>query len=344
MKTSSPNTVRKTRSFLFLFAGLSLVFACQRVSKEDENTVIYHAETREKSWDGWGLSGPPSEPEENGGREQMTLHESDGHSPRVFSGRVVGRENFDGLEVGLVSLVGVHWVNPEAYQWTPVAPDGTFSLTDANYQDAGKALVVRGPDTPWTFFRFNFDPRQSATDIQIRPEVGKKVTLTISGENMRPQPDLGFEVFPATTQRGDDGQPLRRQRLGQFKSGKKRQVDCVLPLHPVSILIGGKGFSRFYQTIDPREADHFHFVLQRGATMKVVLRNQDGTPRPGVRIRWVNPAAPLSISGGVTNEKGIMVRDGLAPGTFQVNAPGFPPQEVELRAGQETGLNLIAEE
>ncbi len=91
--------------------------------------------------------------------EQFSLVQNS-KAPRTFSGKVVIDGPLTGVEVGLVSLVGVHWVNPDAYQWQAVNPDGTFSLTDAHYPTAPKALVVRGPPDAVDFFALQLRPQR----------------------------------------------------------------------------------------------------------------------------------------------------------------------------------------
>lgn len=46
----------------------------------------------------------------------------------------------EGVEVGLVTQVGIPWTLKDAYQWEKVAPDGSFSITDARYIHGDTAL------------------------------------------------------------------------------------------------------------------------------------------------------------------------------------------------------------
>src|SRR5688572_23813812 len=83
----------------------------------EESTLVYRAKAPTQNWNGWGLSSPPASSDSSDALagplapERFNLVESAGSKPRIFSGQVEGLQSFEGVEVGLVSLVGVHWVN-----------------------------------------------------------------------------------------------------------------------------------------------------------------------------------------------------------------------------------------
>jgi hypothetical protein len=264
-------------------------------------------------------------------------------SPRTFAGRVVVDGPLAGVEVGLVSLVGIHWVNPDTYQWQAVNADGTFSLTDERFLDAPKALVVRGPHTPWTFLRYNFAPDESATGIVLRASPARAIELSASGEDGRDLTGSSFELFPAHAQFDDDGHILRRQRLGEFESGTGTEVQVAAPAGEVAVFAHRDGYASYYQVIDTRQADHFRFVLQAPGRMRIRVLDAAGNPQPGVRVDWINPAAPLSLSGTSTDADGTIVQGNLSPGIFLVKTKGFGSQQVKIEENQLSDVIFRAE-
>ncbi|MGB8353725.1 MAG: carboxypeptidase-like regulatory domain-containing protein [Chthoniobacteraceae bacterium] len=297
--------------------------------------IIYRAATPDKMWDGWGYSSPANPDQEKEAvpvPEQFDKIQNEGKEPRTFSGKVVG----------LVSLVGTHWVNKEAYQWQPVAADGSFSMVDARYLDAGKALVLRGPDTAWSFLRYDFAPGESGSNIALKPVPSKKVRLTAGIADREELAKMQWEVFPAHTQYNDKGLALRRERLGKFDAADKSYVEAMLPLGEVALYITNTDCAAHYQIIDTRKGDHFHFVLKPAGHLKITALDGDGKPKVGVHASWINPAAPLSISQRDTGKDGAFVADGLVPGTFHVTIadPGWGTRTVEIKEGSTTEIHL----
>jgi beta-lactamase regulating signal transducer with metallopeptidase domain len=307
----------------------------------EARTMVIEAKVADQPWNGWGFSPPADESATVSGVEEFSLA-PDAPVPRTFSGRVVADGSLAGVEVGLVSLVGVHWVNPAAYQWQAVRPDGTFSITDERYLDAPKALTVRGPNLPWTFLRYNFSSRQSATGIVLRAAPARTIQLSASGPDGRDLTGSSFELFPAHAEYDDQGRVLRRQRLGEFESGAATSARVVAPEGEVAVFAHCAGYASYYQVIDTRHAEQFRFVLQAAGGMRISVVDQDGRPERGVSVRWVNPAAPLSISGSATDDSGRLRQGGLTPGNFVLNVTGFAPREVTISANQETEINFRA--
>ena len=307
---------------------------------DKDNTLVYRAETPDKTWDGWGSAAPP---DTTPGTKPEVIPEvfhivENAPSPRTFSGKVVVDGPLDGVEVGIVSLVGIHWNLPDAYQWEPVGPDGTFSILDKNYPNAAKALVVRGPNTTWTFLRYNFTPQQAGTDIVLKAGPSRKIRLTASGSDMVNLTQVGYEPFTAHTAYDDLGHDLRRQRFDYDKSGDQDHFDLELPIGEIAIFVHRAGYADFYQIVDTTKASHIHFVLRKAGRMKITVLDADGKPKEGVALGWMNPAAPLSIWQTKTGPTGIVFPDHLVPGTFSLNVQGFPGRKVEVKEGQVTEL------
>jgi len=184
---------------------------------EKDNSLIYRADTPKGVWNGWGFASPPSPnsvKEPAPAPEQFDIFQNEAGEPRTFSGKIVGVESMQGVEIGLISMVGIYWNVKDAYQWEPVAADGSFSITDARYNNAGKILVMRGPNTAWTFLRYNFKPEESGRNIVLHAAPSKKVRLTASGEDMKNLTKVWVEGFDAQTQYDDKGNGLRRQHHG----------------------------------------------------------------------------------------------------------------------------------
>lgn len=324
----------KTVRILILLAGFPLI-------SRGETTVVVHASTPQTAWSGWGYSGPAA-PASAPAIPQAPAKFKLVENSRTFSGTVTGLKSPEGVEIGIVSLVGVHWVNPKCYQWQPVNADGTFSITSNAFPEAGKALVVRGPEIPWTFLAQDFAPNQGARDVVIPVPAARKVRISVGSSEQDQRTSANFEFFPANREFGNDGKPLRRQRLDQVRLKDQSSAEVWLPRAPVAVLVGSKGLASAYQVIDPREGDHFHFVLQAGGTLKVTTQDAEGNPVPNVRIDWINPAAPLSLSNGRTNEAGVLERDSLTPGPFALRAEGFAPGKATVESGRTTEVVLQA--
>jgi len=315
--------------------------AADTTSGDKDKTLVYRAETPNQVWNGWGAVAPPDPNPQKAAApvpEQFAVVETMGKVPRVFTGTVVVDGPKDGVEVGLISLVGIHWNLPDAYQWEPVGPDGKFSITDKFHLDAPKALAVRGPNTTWTFLRYNFGSGQSGEDIVLKAGPSKKIRLTASGSDMVDLDKVGYEPFHAKTQFDDDNKPLRRQRFDYLKSGDAKFEDVMLPVGEIAIFVHRTGYADFYQIVDTTKADHIHFVLRKAGRMKITVLDASGKPENGVRIMWVNPAAPLSLWETKTGETGIVFPDHLVPGTFELNVSGFPSNKVEVKEDQVTEI------
>lgn len=326
-------------------AGFAAETAQAPVSTGTGNTIVYRAAIPDKMWNGWGYSSPakPDAKKEPAPEpEQFDKIQNAGKEPRTFSGKVTGLDPLKGAEVGLVSLVGTHWVDKSTYQWQPVGADGSFSMVDLHYQAAGKALVLRGPDTAWSFLRYDFAPGESGSNIVLKPVPSKKVRLTGGIADQEELTKMQWEVFPAHTQYDDNGRALRRQRLGRFDAADNKSVEAVLPLGEVALYITNPGCAAHYQIIDTRKADHFHFVLKPAGHLKVTAVDAEGKPKGGVHVSWINPAAPLSISQRDTAKDGVFVADGLVPGTFHVTiaGSGWGTRTVDIQEGSTTEIHL----
>jgi hypothetical protein len=328
------------KRILLAFLLLAGVVATARAAdtSTDGQTVVYRAAISHKEWPGWKFNPDPKATP----REPQHFHiiNSDGTSARTFAGKIAGLASMDGVEVGLVSLIGIPWTNEDNYQWEKVAPDGTFSITDARHLDADKAIAVRGPQTAWTFLPFNFNGKHSSRDLVLNAALGRTVTVTASGPDMKDLDHVWIELFDAYSQVDDHGNELNREWLGSYESEDQKTLSAVLPPGEVALFVHHDGYAGFYQIVDPRKADHFHFVLMPGGGLEVETLDRDGKPKSGVSGNWRNSAAPLSYWEVHTNEKGDFLGKNLTPGTFQINVQGFAPCSAEVRPNSLTKVVL----
>src|SRR5436190_13682291 len=113
------------------FMMMMLLIAASWSAAEDQTkTWEIQAVVRREPWKGWG-GGEPL-PEKLKGEQQpekfTPMGTAKGEKPK-FSGKVEGVEPASSAEVGVVYLIGVHWLKNENYQWSRVKADGTFEIT-----------------------------------------------------------------------------------------------------------------------------------------------------------------------------------------------------------------------
>jgi len=305
-----------------------------------DDALVYKAATPDVMWNGWGYSSPldpAADPKPAAAREQFDIVPTDPAVPRTFSGKVVGPESMKGVEVGIVSLEGIHWNKPDAYQWSPVGEDGTFSVPDMRYPDASKAIAVRGPGIGWTFLRRDFGRGEGAENIVLKPAPAKKVRLTASGEDMTNLEKVQYEAWPAVAERDDAGHALRRQRLGPCYASEGKSLELMLPVGRVALFVHCKGWASFYQVVDTSKGDHIHFVLQRGGQIRINAMDAQGAPKVKEHVTWINYAAPLSLM-GVDIKDGTLLSGALVPGKFQIDMAGTQLKGVEVMEGYVTEI------
>lgn len=294
--------------------------------------VTYRADESPNQAFGWN-NHRPSDPVPHATTDQFEIVKRDGRKPRTFSGKVVVQGSLDGVDVGLISLVGIYWINSNAYQWQPVAADGSFSITDARYLDADKALVVRGPNTPWTFLRHNFSSTDGAKNIVLKADPPEHVRLTASGVDGKTLTQFRCEVFPYA-QYDEHDKELARQRSGMFDSNGKDFIDLVLPPDNIALFCGANGYARFYQVVDARKVHAVHLVLVKAGRLKITVLDENGKPKSGVHASWQSDEAPLSLDFHATDSNGMIFAEDQTPATFVVSIDHFPDQRVEIKPDQ----------
>jgi len=329
-----------TALLALVLTGLTLSYAADSASDGKGKTITYRAAAPNQLFDNSGNATPSNVHPEKipAAFEQYEIVEGVGGAARTFSGKVVVDGPMDGVEVGLVSLVNIHWNVPDAYQWQPVAADGSFSITDKNHLDASKAISVRGPNTAWTFLHYNFTSQQGAKDIVLTAVPSKKIHLTASAADMVDLDKVAFEPFDATNPTDADGRGLYLQQYGYLKTGDQKYLDVMLPVGEIAIYVHRGGFADYYQVVDTTKADHIHFILRKAGRMKITVLDAEGKPKNAVPVSWNNPAAYLSFWEVKTNASGVNYADHLVPGTFVLNVAGFDKNEVEVKEDMVTEI------
>jgi hypothetical protein len=250
-------------------------------------------------------------------KEEFHRYKTPEGEEATFKGRVEGLKKIEGAEVGIVTMRGVQWTNMQNYQWEPVKPDGTFSITSARFPDQKRVLAVRpSKSEAATFLRTQFDADESADGVVLRVKPTKPVTIRVKNTK---GVAVAFQVeqYDGYTVQDDDGNNLEMQRLDvpRFGNGK---LTLALPEEPVALYIGGKGIAPYYKVIDPRQADEFEFKLLSSAIIKGTVTH-GGKPVQGAVLFLINDAAPLSAAYRRTDKDGHYVWPNGVPGTYRVS-------------------------
>jgi RNA polymerase sigma factor (sigma-70 family) len=255
----------------------------------------------------------------------------------TFSGRVEGLNQTEGAEVGIVTMRGVQWTSSRNFQWEPIKPDGTFSITANTFPTERRALQVRAIGQATTFLRAEFEADESASDIVVRMKPSKTVTLKLRDTKDSPVPTFNLEQFNAFDLQDDQGRPLELQRFA-IKQGQAGKVDVVLPLEPVGVLMSGTGVAPYYQIIDPREADAFEIKMMSAARVKGIV-TKNGEPVENFAVYLVNDAAPMSAIYRKTNKDGGYTLTNGVPGTYRLRAKN-KHATVEVGEGETKEVNF----
>ncbi|CAN5574833.1 hypothetical protein BH10PLA1_BH10PLA1_11980 [soil metagenome] len=280
--------------------------------------VITAVESTER-WNGWakdsrsrpGWANTPPEP------GTVTIVPGEAKQPRTFSGRVEGLASVKGAEVGVVSLAYIYWIRQkETFHWSPVADDGTFSVTEDKLLDENKSIVLRAPERPMTIFSYIFKAPEGGKDIVLKADPGKavRVTAEIAGQKLD---SFGVELFALNSAWIHENNPAgyhwsSRQWTSDKSDGS---LTVYLPLRPIGAYVNGKGAAAEWQTLDAREADHFHFVLLPAAQLKLTVLN-DGVPVAKDNVQAGNENAAFSLRSGKTDDAGRWEVGGMAAGTW----------------------------
>jgi hypothetical protein len=225
---------------------------------------------------------------------------------------VEGLESLKGAEIGVVSLSYIYWVRQkETFHWSPVAEDGTFSITEDKFLDENKSVVVRASGRPLTIFK----APEGAKDIVLKAEPGKAVRVTVEVEGKKVD-SFGVELFAL-----DNGWIHENNPAGYHWSSRQwtpeksdGSLTVCFPLRSIAVYVNGQGGAE-YQILDAREADHFHFVLLPAGQLKLTVVNK-GEPVPKAEVQTGNENAAFSLRSGKTDDIGQWQVGGMAAGRW----------------------------
>jgi hypothetical protein len=258
----------------------------------------------------------------------------------TFSGKLICVNPADGAELGIVSMVGVHWLRNENYEWTGLGADGSFKVTAERNPMAKHAIAVKATGHPWTFLRAEFAPNESAKDIELVVPEPKTVRITAESSDGQPVPWFKIEIFNAFKMIDDHSKELGRQRYGYVMA---RGGELITDLaEPVGILISGGGVAPAYEILDPAEADEFHFIMLRESMLTGTV-TRAGKPVAGERIVIVNEAAPLSATAKKTDNAGRFTATNRTPGETTIYVGLGAPETkkfVTLAEGEQTDVKI----
>jgi hypothetical protein len=214
-----------------------------------------------------------------------------------------------------------------------VRDDGTFDLSLQHPIPEPTTLCVRAPEHPWTFAPWDFPPDASARDVVLRPDPGKRVSISAA---LRDKPAKGWmtvEAFDGYQRHDETGQPLQSQYYGGHQSDNGTAT-ILLPLRPMALRIRAEGSASGFVLIDPRQTDRLMVTLPREA--KLVARIVNGPRIVGAKtVALFNPCQRLSWNALDTGTDGRIELEGLMPGDWHCVVDGHE-FIVNLREGHTT--------
>jgi len=329
-------TLGTIRILLIGLGSIALVFPLRAADEEKTETI--HAVIRHDEWKGWGNGEQaPANLKQVQTLEKFTRYATpEGENP-AFSGKVEGLDQMQGVEVGLVVLQGVQWLKADNYQWARVSSDGTFQLKAKKPPTSKTTLVLKAPKHPWTFLRAEFEPTESGSEILLRMPGSKRILITMEDSKGDAVNSFKAEIFNAYIMTDDAGNELRAQRY-DAPGTSDGELYLELALEPRGLLISGKGIAPYYQVIDPRKADHFHFQMLAPAHLTGVV-TRGGKPAADEEIHIYNGAAPLSASRRKTDKAGHFDIPDRVPGTHQIIFGSGDRQSKEMSVELKEGEN-----
>jgi len=311
--------MRLIQSLACLAICLLVSHAVAQSTQPAEVTKTITAEESFERWNGWAKDsrsrpGWGNVPPEAG---TVTIVPGEAKQPRTFSGRVEGLADLKGAEVAVVSLAYIYWIRQkETFHWSPVAADGTFSITEDKLLDENKSIMLRAPGQPITIFSYIFKAPEGGKDIVLKAEPGKavRVTVDLAGEKTN---RFGVELFALNKAWIHENNPAGYHWNSRQWTPEKSDGSLIvyMPLRPIGAYINAQGAAAEWQILDAREADHFHFVLlPAGRFILTVMK--DGAPLAKADIQTGNENAAFSLRSGKTNDKGQWEVGGMAAGRW----------------------------
>ena len=342
--------MRPTLAFLTILISMPLAAtaasaatAAAPPSTASQNKVQdIQVQVRTERWSGWGPGA--LEPVDATTRplppEKFERFETPADQPATFSGKVIGIPPGKTAQVTVVTNFGTQWINPKNYKSVKTAPDGSFNITVANdpaKPDATKSLCVNLDGRVSQFLRAEFVPNESAKNIEFQLAPVKTIVLSMEDSTGKSVRSFRVEAFNAYIMKDDAGQPLNIQRLTAGSTGAGAII-FEAPPEPIAVLLSSNGLAPYYEIIDPRQADEFHFKMIPAARIRGVV-TRDGQPLAGQQIYMVNRAAPLSATIRKTDPQGRFDFPGRVPGQQDIRVGDYQTT-VEVTPGETADLTL----
>jgi hypothetical protein len=317
---------------------LSSVASAAAPAAGERKTQTIPCEIRTEPWKGWGDGEPaPAGQSVAPQPEKFERFATPAGATPTFSGKVIGIPPGKTARVSVVANVGTQWINPANYKGAKVAPDGTFVIVADHKPDANKSIMASIDGRLATFLRAEFEPNDSASAIELRLPEARTIVITMEDPKGRAMPGFRYEIFNPYVRQDDAGRTLRAQRLAAgTASGGALVIDA--PLEPFAVLLSANGVAPYYQVLDPREADEFHFkMIPPGRVRGLVTR--DGKPVPGQEMYMVNRAAPLSVTLRKTDANGRFDFGGRVPGQQEIRIGAFATS-VQVQPGETADVDI----
>ena len=309
------------------------------VRAAERKTKTIQAQIRTENWNWYGdgkqiAASLPSPPQP----EKFERFKTPPDQPPTFTGTVLGIPPGKRAHVTVVANVGTQWIDVKNYKAANVAADGTFTITADHVPTAIKSLAVNVDGGISHFLPAEFAPRQSAKNIELRIPETRTIVLSMDdpqGKNVR---NFRVEVFTAFSMQDDAGRDLRMQRLFAGASAGGAIVFDVPAAEPIGVLLSAPGLAPYYEIIDPRDADEFHFKMLPASRIKGIV-TRDGQPVAGEQILLFNRTAPLSETARKTDAQGRFDFPGRVPGQQHIHVAGYQTT-LEVQPGETTVLTL----
>jgi hypothetical protein len=340
--------MRPTLAFLAILISLPLAAtaapaaAAPPSTSSQRKTQDIQVQVRTERWSGWG----PGALEPDGATtrplppEKFERFETPAGQSPTFSGKVIGIPAGKTAQVTVVTNHGTQWIDPKNYKSVKTAPDGSFTVTaplDPAKADATKSLCVNLDGRVSQFLRAEFTPTESARNIEFQLAPVKTVVLSMEDSTGKSVRSFRVEAFNAYIMKDDAGQALNIQRLTSGSTGGGAIVFDAPP-EPIAVLLSSNGLAPYYQIIDPRQADEFHFKMIPAARIRGTV-TRDGQPVPGQQIYMVNRAAPLSATIRKTDPQGRFDFPGRVPGQQDIRVGAYQTT-LELTPGETADVTL----
>ena len=323
---------------IVLWSGMVSAAAAPAAAGERKTQTI-QCEVRTERWKGWGEgeAAPPELAVEPQQPEKFERFLTPQGAVPTFSGKVIGIPPGKTARIVVVANVGTQWIDPKNYKTAKVAPDGGFVIVADHKPDANKSIMASIDGRLATFLRAEFEPNESTSAIELRLPDTKPIVLTMEDPKGKSMSGFRYEIFNPYLWRDDAGRALRVQRLA---SGAASAGALVLdaPLEPFAVLLSANGVAPYYQVLDPRQAEEFHFKMIPPSRIRGVV-TRDGKPVPGQEMYMVNRAAPLSVTLRKTDAQGRFDFGGRVPGQQDIRVGGFATS-VQVQPGETADVEL----